>query len=101
MKGKQQKLTTIFVSSLLMFANSKFVIKSEHLNLVKQTDIEREANLIETFTRETDCEGVKDKVRVYEIFILDENNEIKDTAEVVDRIVDTKQQHVINRNETW
>ena len=43
----------------------------------------------------------QDKVRVYEIFILVENNEIKDTAEVVDRIVDTKQQHVINRNETW
>ena len=43
----------------------------------------------------------QDKVRVYEIFILVENKEIKDTAEVVDRIVDTKQQHVINRNETW
>ena len=59
MKGKLQKLTTVLVSSLLIFTKSKFVIKSEHLNLVKQTDIEREADLIETFTRETDCEGVK------------------------------------------
>ena len=61
MKGKLQKLT-ILVSSLLIFTKSKFVIKSEHLNLVKQTDIEREADLIETFTRETDCEGVKVEV---------------------------------------
>ena len=51
MKGKLQKLTTVLVSSLLIFTKSKFVIKSEHLNLVKQTDIEREADLIETFTR--------------------------------------------------
>ena len=42
-----------------MLANAKFVIKSEDLSLLQPTDIEREATLVNTFTHDTDCEGVK------------------------------------------
>ena len=40
-------------------------------------------------------------MRVYEFYILVGDKEVRDTAEIIDRIVNTKEQHVINKNETW
>ena len=50
---------TILLPYFIIWTNSKFVIKSEDLKNVKPSDIEREASLVETFDRDTDCEGVK------------------------------------------
>ena len=53
-------LKFIFFGKLLtILVNAKMVIRSEHIADVSSTDIENKATLIDTFERETDCEGVK------------------------------------------
>ena len=38
---------------------------------------------------------------MYEFFILLEGEEVRDTAELVERIVDSKQQHMVSKDEPW
>ena len=42
-----------------ILVNAKMVINSEDVNNVSSNDIENKATLIDTFERDTDCEGVK------------------------------------------
>ena len=38
---------------------------------------------------------------MYEFFILVEGKEVTETAEVDERIVESKKQHLVNEDETW
>jgi len=95
------RILTCIVWILINEAYGKMVVNIEDLNTVSSDDIEKEATLVETFQRETACEGVMDHVKVFEFFIRDKGEDIRDTAEIVDRIVENKQQQVFNKNETW
>ena len=53
-------LKLIFFCELLtILVNAKMVINSEDVDDVSSNDIENKATLIDTFERDTDCEGVK------------------------------------------
>ena len=38
---------------------------------------------------------------MYEFFILLDGEEVRDTAELVERKVDSKQQHMVSKDEPW
>ena len=52
------RILTCVVWILINEAYGKMVVNIEDLNTVSSDDIEKEATLVETFQRETDCEGV-------------------------------------------
>merc|ERR1711974_301224 len=54
--------------------------------------IEKEGTLVSSLVRETGCEGVLDQVTVYEFYVNTSGVVEADTAEVVVRVVDNKDQ---------
>jgi len=82
-------------------SRSRLLVNVEDLAALDSQVIEEKATLVDNIVRTTDCEGVKDIVRVYEYFINDNGKETRETAELITQQVDITEQDVVSQNETW
>jgi len=91
----------LFLESGVRLTQGRLVVNIEDLDALAVTTIEREATLVETIFRETECEGVRDKVRVFEYLISENGKEERETAELVSKDVNTSHFEFNSSNETW
>jgi hypothetical protein len=107
----------VCILALTRLAIYRLVIDIEDLDTLDADMIEEKATFIEKVVRETNCEGVKvyifhlkqfditslykDHASVYEYFVEENEEETRETAELVTKIVNIQEEVYVNTNETW
>ena len=110
-------IRVVCIFALTRLAMSRLVIDIQDLNTLDAHMIEEKATFIENVVRETNCEGVqvfifhfqlfdisslyKDHATVYEYFVQENEEESRETAELVTKIANIQEEVYVNTNETW